>query len=299
MDSSTAELDGDRTPPLMATPLHHTANIAKDDNDDTEELVVEGAEDTMAVKSGPFRQPWVLPNLPAPPAPAVHCVRKEQNHIYQRSNHQPIATAARNPWDSSMRGGTGSAMGGSGAAKGWQGSLPPEPAGKLSCVKPVIRPSQVHVPPPIVEEDTLDRLEKALSDRTNEWSLRVRSIQELGTYLSDENISVELRKAAMQRLLPRIITQLEDKRSQIVKEACTTLSLAAESLEENFEHFVPRLLPVLLQLTYVTVRVISQAASECLRALITSVSSLSSVQPCVPSLSFGNKNHIVMIAHSR
>jgi hypothetical protein len=305
MDSSTAELDGDRTPPLMATPLHHrAANIAQDDNDDTEELVVEGAEDTMAVKSGPIRQPWVLPNLPAPQAfPSIPFVKKEPNQFQQRSSHhQPgMAPLTRNPWDSSMRGGTASSMGGGGAAKGWQGNLQPEPVGKLSSVHaPIIRPSQVHVPPPIEEEDILDRLEKALSDRSNEWSLRVRSIQELGTYLSDENISIDVRKAAMQRLLPRIITQLEDKRSQIVKEACTTLSLAAESMEENFEHFVPRLLPVLLQLTYVTVRVISQAASDCLRALITSVRVVR-VFPSVSLLccfSKREKNHILIMASS-
>jgi hypothetical protein len=287
MDSSTAELDGDRTPPFMATPVYHHA--MKDENDDTEELLVEGAEGASAPNNnGPIRQPWVLPNRPAPPP--MSTVRKEItiNHNMMLRSSQAAAPMKRHPWESSMRGGTSSTMNSGGASHAWPGTnaQQTEPAVKLSSIKPpYIRPNQVQMPPPVVEEEEeeddddeeeegenmLDRLEQSLMDRSSDWSLRVRSLQELGAYLSDESVGVQIRVSVMQRLLPRITTQLEDKRSQIVKETCTALSLAATSLVEDFEVFVPKLVPVLLQLTYVTIKVISQAASDCLRSLVAAV----------------------------
>ena len=71
------------------------------------------------------------------------------------------------------------------------------------------------------------------------------------------------------QLLPDCLcAQLEDKRSQLVKECCITISKVAQIISEGYESGISKLIQQLMLLAYETVQVISTSAHECLSALI-------------------------------
>jgi hypothetical protein len=100
------------------------------------------------------------------------------------------------------------------------------------------------------------------------------SSQELSNLITNDGIPQDVRASAVHRLVPCLSSQLEDKRSTLVKEVCLLISRSAESLGHLFEPCAPKLLRMLLQLTYVTVKVISQSGQDCISALVSSVSRL-------------------------
>jgi hypothetical protein len=59
---------------------------------------------------------------------------------------------------------------------------------------------------------------------------------------------------------PGLCTQLQDKRSSLVKEVCSIICEMARMLGDTFDPAAVKLIPTLLSLTFVTIRVISAAA---------------------------------------
>lgn len=271
----SSSLDGDRTPPLMVSPvLSKKSRKVVQEDEDTEELLGPGAaakeqqpwscatprmhpnfvqskEFFGAGAAGKEHQPWSCATPQMPP-----------NFEQHRGNLRPLrgATLLRNTPAESHH------------------ALTPAPiryrakGGGVEAFRASTMKMDMHAPAQGLDPDKVDKLEKVLADRSSDWSIRMRSLQDLRALVTDGNIDRSERADAIQRLLPGIRTQLEDKRSLLVKEACLAVSRSAEILGEDFETFVPKLVPVLLHLTYVTVKVISQSGSDCLLSLVSSVS---------------------------
>ena len=113
-------------------------------------------------------------------------------------------------------------------------------------------------------------------------SISPPSSQELSNLITNDAISQDVRASAVHRLVPCLSSQLKDKRSTLVKEVCLLISRSAESLGYLFEPCAPKLIRMLLQLTYVTVKVISQSGQDCISALVSSVSCLHSLHTSIP-----------------
>ena len=123
-------------------------------------------------------------------------------------------------------------------------------------------------------EARISAADVALSDRTSDWGQRVRALKDvldIVTALSDTpsatTSGTDSRASVFSRLLPGLCTQLQDKRSTVVKQVCSTLKGVASLLGVEFEAAAVKLIPALLSLTFVTVRVISDSAVECLHVI--------------------------------
>ena len=123
-------------------------------------------------------------------------------------------------------------------------------------------------------EERISAADVALSDRTSDWGQRVRALKDvldIVNALSDTPSATasgtDSRASVLSRLLPGLCTQLQDKRSTVVKQVCNTLKGVASLLGVEFEAAAVKLIPALLSLTFVTVRVISDSAVECLHVI--------------------------------
>eukprot|EP00941_MAST-03F_sp_MAST-3F-sp1_P003015 g3015.t1 len=77
---------------------------------------------------------------------------------------------------------------------------------------------------------------------------------------------------ALKELLPAFLHNISDLRSQVVKEATSTVSSLAAALGVDMDPLASDLFAALLKLTYVTIQCIREAGSDCLRCIILSTS---------------------------
>ncbi len=124
-------------------------------------------------------------------------------------------------------------------------------------------------------DERMQLLETTLSDRSSDWSHRVRALKDLYTIIKNsvDTFGRETGRGDSRacvlflKILPGICAQLQDKRSSLVKEVCATINEIAHTLGDSFEPAAAKLVPALLPLTFVTVRVISVAAWESLHVV--------------------------------
>lgn len=115
----------------------------------------------------------------------------------------------------------------------------------------------------------LEELAGLLASRAADWTARLRALQQLQQLLADaagggSDADAAAHAALLARAAPWICAQLEDKRSQLVREACAVAALAAGGAGPLFAPHARSVLAALLQLTFVTVKVVSHSAREAL-----------------------------------
>lgn len=241
----------DATPPLL------TPGFAMDD-DETEELVVDS----------PGNQ--VLPSSPPDRGLGAH---ERGCRVSERAD----AGIARAPTPG-MTGSSASVLRawGSGAAQASMAGqyvsgrsiVPPRPGTPA----PARRMSQDHLHEPEPAALSIDArmqlLETTLSERTSDWAQRVKALKDLynimenvsQTHGADTAASDNRAGVLFLRMVPALCTQIQDKRSSLVKQVCSTINDISHILGDAFEPAAAKLVPALLSLTFVTVRVISVAA---------------------------------------
>ena len=123
-------------------------------------------------------------------------------------------------------------------------------------------------------ETRIAELEAALSDRSSDWSQRLSALKgllvvmsSLSDTISKDASGADHRTGVLLRIVPGLCSQLQDKRSSLVKEVCHTINGIARLLGSAFEPVAPKLVPALLSLTFVTVRVMSTSAWESLHVI--------------------------------
>jgi hypothetical protein len=253
----------DQTPPLIAADGFDAWN-----DDETEELMVEspGNEvllhttpgDRRAAISGPHaRGLSAEERLPAAPLRAPTA-----QHVGGGMAGSRIRVSVLGPSQHSARA-SFSALPGT-----------PMPLAQR-CAAQEPRMQQQSAVDAVASEERIQSIELALSDRTGDWSQRVRALKDLQQIMktlstvgsADPCGSSGVLGSLLQRILPGLCVQLQDKRSSLVKEVCSAINSMSEMLGEDFEPAAPKLVSALFSLTFVTVRVISVAAVECLHAI--------------------------------
>ena len=74
-------------------------------------------------------------------------------------------------------------------------------------------------------------------------------------------------------VVPSLSAQLEERRAQMCTEVCTTITMTANALQERFEPLTGPLLTSLFKLTVVTIKIIADAAHNCILSFVKFVDS--------------------------
>ncbi|CAL5057136.1 unnamed protein product [Urochloa decumbens] len=72
----------------------------------------------------------------------------------------------------------------------------------------------------------------------------------------------------LKQLVPLLSSQLSDRRSSIVKQACHLLNVLSKELLDDFEPCAEIFIPVLFKLVVITVLVIAESADSCIKSIL-------------------------------
>nr|CAB3487573.1 unnamed protein product [Digitaria exilis] len=72
----------------------------------------------------------------------------------------------------------------------------------------------------------------------------------------------------LKQLVPPLSTQLSDRRSSIVKQACHLLNILSKELLGDFEPCAEQFIPMLFKLVVITVLVIAESADTCIKTIL-------------------------------
>ncbi|KMS93350.1 hypothetical protein BVRB_032370, partial [Beta vulgaris subsp. vulgaris] len=107
-----------------------------------------------------------------------------------------------------------------------------------------------------------------LNSKHDDWTRRIDALKRISRFTTF-NMSPSALAEACLPLLDPIALQLQDLRSQIVKQACITIGDLSECLGFQFHLYARRLFPRLLDLLRIAKKVMSSAGDECMRRIIT------------------------------
>lgn len=248
----------DATPPLLATP-----GLVAADDDETEELVV-NSPGTQVLPTAPGGHGWSEYERSRRTEERAPASLARAQITLPQCSIKPGARAWGAPPDLAAPQGL---MGVGRRAHVSLRSDTPVPVRRGAAREPEQRAAQACGTGAMSIDERMQLLETTLSERTSDWSQRVRALKDLHaimntlspTHLADAS-GGDPRANVLLRIIPGLCTQLQDKRSSLVKEVCSTLNDIAKMLGDSFEPAAAKLVPALLSLTFVTVRVISVAA---------------------------------------
>ncbi|KAG2567311.1 hypothetical protein PVAP13_7NG344800 [Panicum virgatum] len=130
--------------------------------------------------------------------------------------------------------------------------------------KPV-EPIKVHS-----EKELLREFEKIAATLVPEkdWSLRIAAIQRIEALVYGGAIDYPSFLMLLKQLIPPLSTQLSDRRSSIVKQACHLLNILSKELLGDFEPCAELFIPMLFKLVVITVLVIAESADTCIKTIL-------------------------------
>ncbi|CAN6276232.1 unnamed protein product [Urochloa humidicola] len=130
--------------------------------------------------------------------------------------------------------------------------------------KPV-EPVKVHS-----EKELLREFEKIAATLVPEkdWSLRITAMQRLEALVYGGAIDYSSFLVLLKQLVPPLSTQLSDRRSSIVKQACHLLNILSKELLGDFEPCAELFIPMLFKLVVITVLVIAESADTCIKTIL-------------------------------
>lgn len=112
-----------------------------------------------------------------------------------------------------------------------------------------------------------DNIQKILSDQKQDWNHRMATLKRMqGVVLGCAKMEHFLPLAL--RLREALLTQVQDLRSAIAREACSVLFVLVNALGSDFEPFALAALPVLFKMTFVTIHVVAESGYQCIRAIV-------------------------------
>jgi CLIP-associating protein 1/2 len=130
--------------------------------------------------------------------------------------------------------------------------------------KPV-EPIKVHS-----EKELLREFEKIAATLVPEkdWSLRIAAMQRIEALVYGGAIDYPSFLMLLKQLVPPLSTQLSDRRSSIVKQACHLLNILSKELLGDFEPCAELFIPMLFKLVVITVLVIAESADTCIKTIL-------------------------------
>ncbi|KAH7691640.1 CLIP-associating protein 1/2 [Dioscorea alata] len=120
------------------------------------------------------------------------------------------------------------------------------------------------------EKELIREFERIASTLVPEkdWSLRIAAMQRVEGLVFGGAADYPSFPMLLKQLVPPLSTQLSDRRSSIVKQACHLLNLLSKELLGDFEACAEMFIPVLFKLVVITVLVIAESADNCIKTML-------------------------------
>ncbi|PAN07055.1 hypothetical protein PAHAL_1G308100 [Panicum hallii] len=130
--------------------------------------------------------------------------------------------------------------------------------------KPV-EPIRVHS-----EKELVRDFEKVASvlNPEKDWSIRIAAMKRIEALVYGGAINYPSFPMLLKLLVSPLSSQLSDRRSSIVKQACHLLNVLSKELLGNFEPCAEIFIPVLFKLVVITVLVIAESADNCIKSIL-------------------------------
>ncbi|XP_030549432.1 CLIP-associated protein-like [Rhodamnia argentea] len=119
-----------------------------------------------------------------------------------------------------------------------------------------------------------------------DWSVRIAAMQKIEALVLGGAADSPCFKGLLKQLVGPLSTQLSDRRSSIVKQACHLLCFLSKELLGDFEACAELFIPVLFKLVVITVLVIAESADNCIKTMLRNCK----VSRVLPRLADGAKN---------
>jgi CLIP-associating protein 1/2 len=101
-----------------------------------------------------------------------------------------------------------------------------------------------------------------------DWSVRISAMQRVEGLIVGGAADYPCFRGLIKQLVNPLSTQLADRRSTIVKQACHLLCFLSKELLGDFESCAEMFIPVLFKLVVITVLVIAESADNCIKTML-------------------------------
>ncbi|XP_057965079.1 CLIP-associated protein isoform X2 [Malania oleifera] len=120
------------------------------------------------------------------------------------------------------------------------------------------------------EKELVREFEKIASTLVPEkdWPVRIAAMQRVEGLVYGGAADYPCFRGLLKQLVGPLSTQLSDRRSSIVKQACHLLSFLSKELLGDFETCAEMFIPVLFKLVVITVLVIAESADNCIKTML-------------------------------
>ncbi|PON55524.1 Coatomer beta subunit [Trema orientale] len=120
------------------------------------------------------------------------------------------------------------------------------------------------------EKELIREMEKIASTLVPEkdWSIRIAAMQRVEGLVYGGAVDYPSFRGLLKQLVGPLSTQLSDRRSSIVKQACHLLCFLSKELLGDFEACAEMFIPVLFKLVVITVLVIAESADNCIKTML-------------------------------
>ncbi|XP_018676209.2 CLIP-associated protein [Musa acuminata AAA Group] len=138
-------------------------------------------------------------------------------------------------------------------------------SGEIDATEKLVAPIKVYSEKELNKE--MERIASTLVP-DKDWSLRIAAMQRVEGLVFGGAGDYPSFLTLLKQLATPLSTQLLDRRSSIVKQACHLLSLLSKELLGDFETCAEMFIPVLLKLVVITVLVIAESADTCIKTIL-------------------------------
>ncbi|GAB2281986.1 hypothetical protein Dimus_016550 [Dionaea muscipula] len=120
------------------------------------------------------------------------------------------------------------------------------------------------------EKELIREIEKIASTLIpdKDWSIRIAALQRVEGLVIGGAIDYPCFRGLLKQLIGPLSTQLSDRRSSIVKQACHLLCFLSKELLGDFEACAEMFIPALFKLVVITVLVIAESADNCIKTML-------------------------------
>ncbi|CAA2964712.1 CLIP-associated isoform X1 [Olea europaea subsp. europaea] len=120
------------------------------------------------------------------------------------------------------------------------------------------------------EKELIREFEKIASTLVpdKDWSIRIAAMQRVEGLVIGGAVDYPCFRGLLKQLVGPLSTQLSDRRSSIVKQACHLLCFLSKELLGDFESCAEMFIPVLFKLVVITVLVIAESADNCIKTML-------------------------------
>ncbi|KAK7396474.1 hypothetical protein VNO78_17508 [Psophocarpus tetragonolobus] len=120
------------------------------------------------------------------------------------------------------------------------------------------------------DKELIREIEKIASTLVpdKDWSIRIAALQRVEGLVIGGAADYPCFRGLLKQLVGPLSTQLSDRRSTIVKQACHLLCFLSKELLGDFEACAEMFIPVLFKLVVITVLVIAESADNCIKTML-------------------------------